>query len=57
MKVNAHHIPFKDQTFDSIFAGEIIEHLENPAQFLCEVESAGMQTAVGLNITLNLFEG
>ncbi|MDI6810220.1 MAG: class I SAM-dependent methyltransferase [archaeon] len=38
VKADAHHIPFKDETFDSIFAGEIIEHLENPPQFLREVE-------------------
>lgn len=38
VRADAHYIPFKDETFDSIFAGEIIEHLENPAQFLREVE-------------------
>lgn len=38
VRADAHYIPFKDETFDSIFAGEIIEHLEDPAQFLREVE-------------------
>jgi ubiquinone/menaquinone biosynthesis C-methylase UbiE len=37
-QADAHYIPFKDETFDSVFTGEIIEHLENPAQFLREVE-------------------
>jgi len=38
VQADAHHIPFTDETFDGVFAGEIIEHLENPAQFLREVE-------------------
>lgn len=35
-KGNAMNMPFKDKTFDSITAGDVIEHLENPAQFLRE---------------------
>ena len=38
IKGDAHYLPFKDESFDSIFAGEIIEHLTNPAQFLKEIE-------------------
>lgn len=38
VKADAHHIPFKGDTFDSVFAGEIIEHLTNPATFLKEIE-------------------
>jgi len=38
VKGDAHFLPFKDESFDSVFAGEIIEHLTNPAQFLKEVE-------------------
>lgn len=38
VRADAQNPPFKDETFDGVFAGEIIEHLENPAQFLREVE-------------------
>ncbi len=32
----AEKIPFKDNFFDSVFAGELIEHVEKPAIFLKE---------------------
>ncbi len=32
----AEKIPFKAGTFDSVFAGELIEHVESPAKFLAE---------------------
>lgn len=32
----AEKIPFKDGTFDSVFAGELIEHLGSPKKFLAE---------------------
>jgi len=38
VKGDAHFLPFKDESFDSIFIGEIIEHLTNPAHFLKEIE-------------------
>jgi len=34
--LNSPKIPFKDNSFDSVIAGEIIEHLENPMFFLRE---------------------
>ena len=35
-KGDAMNMPFKDKTFDSIVAGDVIEHLENPSKFLRE---------------------
>lgn len=35
---DAHHLPFKEATFDTVIAGELIEHLINPAQFLSELK-------------------
>jgi SAM-dependent methyltransferase len=35
---DAHFLPFKEEIFDSIFAGEIIEHLIDPVKFLKECE-------------------
>ncbi|MCR4368482.1 MAG: class I SAM-dependent methyltransferase [archaeon] len=34
---SAEKIPFKANTFDSVFAGELIEHVEKPAPFVAEV--------------------
>lgn len=36
LKASAELIPFKDNTFDSIVAGELIEHLDHPNLFLNE---------------------
>ncbi|MBL7160313.1 MAG: class I SAM-dependent methyltransferase [Candidatus Aenigmarchaeota archaeon] len=36
VKADATHMPFKDRTFDSLLAGELIEHLERPELFLKE---------------------
>jgi len=35
-KASAESIPFKNNTFDSVVAGELIEHLDNPNLFLNE---------------------
>ncbi len=35
-KATAEKIPFMTGTFDSIFAGELIEHVESPTRFLAE---------------------
>ncbi len=35
-KSTAEKIPFRAGTFDSVFAGELIEHVESPARFLKE---------------------
>lgn len=36
-KSTAEKIPFKDNTFDSAFAGELIEHIEKPGIFIKEI--------------------
>lgn len=38
IKGDAHFLPFKNGSFDSVFAGEVIEHLTSPAIFLKEIE-------------------
>lgn len=38
IKADAEYLPFKDDAFGTIFAGEIIEHVPNPYLFLQEVE-------------------
>jgi len=35
--LNTQHIPYKNETFDAVIAGDVIEHLENPSHFLREV--------------------
>lgn len=35
-KASAQKIPFKPNFFDSVFAGELIEHVESPAKFLAQ---------------------
>lgn len=35
--LNKYPYPFKDNTFDEIFASHIIEHLDNSEKFLCEL--------------------
>ena len=34
--LNIESIPFKDEHFDNVIAGDLIEHLENPSHFLRE---------------------
>lgn len=34
---DSHVLPFKDNTFDKIVASEVLEHLENDSQALCEI--------------------
>lgn len=35
--LNTERIPFGDSSFDSVIAGDVIEHLENPSSFLRDV--------------------
>jgi ubiquinone/menaquinone biosynthesis C-methylase UbiE len=37
VKGEAHHLPFKDETFTKVYSKHCIEHLENPLKFLEEV--------------------
>jgi len=50
---DAHNLPFRDNTIDEIFAGQLIEHLKNPISFLKEcrrvLKEGGMVTIVTPN--------
>jgi len=35
--LNVYPYPFKDNTFDKIFGAQIIEHLDHPEKFICEL--------------------
>ena len=35
--LNQESIPFEDETFDAVLAGDVIEHVESPSHFLREV--------------------
>lgn len=58
---DAHYLPFRDSVFDTVIAGELIEHLLNPALFLLEakrvLKTGGrliITTPNALNITIFL---
>ncbi|GAI93516.1 unnamed protein product [marine sediment metagenome] len=36
MCADAHHLPFNDNSFDSVVLGELLEHVTNPLQVLKE---------------------
>ncbi|HEX5506508.1 MAG TPA: methyltransferase domain-containing protein [Thermomicrobiales bacterium] len=38
---DAHHLPFKDQSFDYVVAYHILEHMDDPAQFIRELTRVG----------------
>lgn len=35
---NAHHLPYKDNTFEAVFCLEMLEHVDDPVQVLSEVK-------------------
>lgn len=39
-------LPFKDNEFDVVIAGEIIEHIENPDYFVSELKRIGKKVAI-----------
>ena len=47
-------IPFKDSFFDLVFAGEIIEHLHNPDNFLKEIKRTLKSDGIFVLTTPNL---
>lgn len=47
-------IPFEDKFFDAVFAGDIIEHLINPDQFLKEAKRVLKENGCLIIITPNL---
>jgi len=47
---DAHHLPFKDGTFDSVGIYEVIEHVESPIQCLREIRRVLKEKAT-LNLT------
>lgn len=38
---DAHHLPFKDKSFDYIVCFHILEHMDDPAQFIREITRVG----------------
>ncbi len=38
--LDAHHLPFHDETFDNIILFDILHHLDDPAQFFYEAQEA-----------------
>ena len=54
VKGDAHFLPFKDESFDSVFAGEIIEHLHNPTMFLREIERVLKKGGIAIITTPNI---
>ncbi len=51
---NLAHIPFENNYFDAIFAGEIIEHLFDPDHFLAEVSRILKKEGIFVLSTPNL---
>ena len=38
---DAHHLPFKDRSFDYVVCYHILEHMDDPAQFIREISRVG----------------
>jgi SAM-dependent methyltransferase len=51
---DGHAFPFADQSFDSVFASQVFEHVFNPEEFLSEV-SRVLRPGGGLLLTLPFF--
>ncbi len=51
---DATQLPFKNDSFDCVFAGEIIEHLTNPARLLREIERVLRTDGVAVVTTPNV---
>lgn len=51
---DALNIPFKDNSFDLMFAGELIEHLIDPVRFVNEAKRVGMSGSHFILTTPNL---
>jgi ubiquinone/menaquinone biosynthesis C-methylase UbiE len=37
VKADANHLPFRDNTFEEVYCGHVLEHLENPTKGLLEL--------------------
>jgi SAM-dependent methyltransferase len=44
---DAHHLPFRDQAFAYIICSHILEHMDNPPQFVRELERTGKAGYIG----------
>lgn len=50
----AETLPFKDNTFDGVFAGLVIEHLKDPCEFLSELKRVLKKDGVIVVTALNM---
>lgn len=41
VRADGHHLPFKDQAFDTVILGDILEHATEPLQMLRETKRVG----------------
>ena len=53
-KGNAEHMPFDEDFFDAVIAGELIEHLENPEKFVKECRRVLKANGIAIITTPNI---
>jgi ubiquinone/menaquinone biosynthesis C-methylase UbiE len=53
---DAYHLPFRDNVFNTVFAGKLIEHLDNVGKFLLEILRVTSPKARFIGTTPNPWE-